>query len=110
MFSYPESMVDNSTNYNNMEKMEEGITNPMYNEENERSTSVTIPTGLSERLTEMNDSPKFVFKKTEEKRICQRMTECMFRHILFVMVTFILVGTGLTCLIMWLLNPDIKFD
>lgn len=106
MFNYPESMVDNMANYNNMEKLEEGMTNPMYNEENERSTSVTLPTGLAG----INESPKFVFKKIEKKTMCKRMTECIFRHIVFAMLTFILVGTGLTCLIMWLLNPDIKFD
>ena len=110
MFNYPESMVDDLTNYKNME---EGISNPMrtsvekeVNEDNERSTSVTMPTGL----VEINNSPKFVFKKPEKKTICKRMIECIFRHILFSMLTFILIGTGIACLILWLLNPDIKFD
>lgn len=110
MFAYPESMVNNLEDYKNME---EGVNNPMrksvekdVNEKRERSTSVTIPTGLAE----INDSPKFVFKKPEKKTICKRMIECTFRHIVFTMLTFILIGTGIACLIMWLIDPDVKFN
>lgn len=91
-------MVDNATT--DYKKMEEGgTTNPLFDgqresstAERERSTDVTIPTGLSERLaSDINESPKFVFKPGVEKRRCREM-ECTISKILFVFLTLLLLS------------------
>ena len=90
-------MVDNATT--DYKKMEEGgTTNPLFNDEREtstaersRSTEVTIPTGLSERLaSDIIESPKFVFKPGVKKGRCREM-ECTISKIVFVFSTILLL-------------------
>ena len=104
MFAYPESMVNNLEDY---KKMEEGVNNPMresvekdVNEERERSTDATIPTGLAE----INNSPKFVYKPGVEKRRCREctiskivflFTSLLLSVILIILATLYLTGTRL---------------
>ena len=96
MYTYPESMVDKTiTDYKKME--EGGTTNPLYDDERETSTAerststaVTIPTGLSEKLADMNDSPKFVFKPGVEKRRCRECTIIKMYQVYLVLLLVIM--------------------
>tara|TARA_B100000927_G_C16456040_1_gene465823 strand:+ start:299 stop:649 length:351 start_codon:yes stop_codon:yes gene_type:complete len=112
MFKYPESMVDNSTNYNNMERMEEGIIpnkrnesvgrlkerESLFGEDMERSTDATLPPGLAE----INESEKFFYIKKDKTKVCG--VECRFRNIVLSMFLFIVIGTGVTILACWLID------
>ena len=114
MFNYPENMIDNSTNYNNMDKLEEGIiptrrsesvgrskeSESLFGEEMERSDA-TIPTGLSE----VNESQKFVYIKKVNHKVCG--VECVFRNIVLAMFSFIVIGSAITILAIWVIDNDI---
>lgn len=90
MYTYPESMVDKETT--DYKKMEEGgTTNPLFDDQRSRSTDVTIPAGLSERLaSDITESPKFVFKPGVKKGRCREM-ECTISKIVFVFSTILLL-------------------
>lgn len=97
MYTYPESMVDKTTT--DYKKMEEGgTTNPLFDDQREtstaersRSTEVTIPAGLSERLaSDITESPKFVFKPGVKKGRCREI-ECTISKIIFVFSTILLL-------------------
>ena len=100
MYTYPESMVDKTiTDYKKME--EGGTTNPLSDDERSTSTAVTIPTGLSEKLADMNDSPKFVFKPGVEKRRCR---ECTISRIVFVFSSILLLVIMSILVVLYLLG------